>query len=60
MTTVETASNGRFGNGRFAPGNGLARGNPHPRRMHEQRRALLDSVDSSTVQDVARKLADLV
>jgi hypothetical protein len=37
MTTVETASKLRFENGCFAPGNGLARGNPHARRMHEVR-----------------------
>jgi hypothetical protein len=59
MGPVETASNGRLVNGRFAQGNTLAKGNPHARRMHDLRRALLDSVDSQTVQDVTQKLADL-
>jgi hypothetical protein len=59
MSTVETAPNGRFENGRFAPGNNLAKGNPHARRMHELRRALLDAVDPETVQDVTQKLAEL-
>ena len=39
-----TASNGRNGNGRFAPGNSIANGNPHAKRIGQLRSALIEAV----------------
>ena len=56
-----TASNGngRDGNGRFAPGNRFANGNPHARRIGQLRSALLEAVTPDDVMAIARKMVEM-
>src|SRR5688500_13635947 len=51
-----TAGNGRGGNGRFAPGNKLAKGNPFARRVARLRSALLKAVSPADLREVAAAL----
>src|SRR5687768_18560360 len=51
-----TGVNGRGGNGRFAPGNRIAKGNPHAKKVARLRAALLKAVTPEDVQDVAAAL----
>ena len=54
-----TGSNGRQQEGRFAPGNKFAKGNPNLRKMHALRSSLLASVDDKTMAEIGAKLAGL-
>ncbi len=54
MSTVNHRSDGRF-----APGNRVALGNPNNRKMHDLRRALLDSADADAVVRVGNRLRAL-
>lgn len=56
--TVRPGLDGRIEGGRFAPGNAIGRGNPHAKRMHEFRKALLDSAQPDDIQRVARRLVE--
>jgi hypothetical protein len=58
-STVKPGSDGRQAGGRFGPGNSISRGNPHARRMHELRGALLADADPDAVRRVGRKLLAL-
>lgn len=51
-----TGTNGRAGSGRFAPGNKLAKGNPHAKRVARLRSALLKAVSPSDLRDVITAL----
>lgn len=51
-----TGSNGRGGGGRFAPGNKLARGNPHAKRVARLRSALLKAVSPADLREVVTAL----
>ena len=54
-----TASNGRDGNGRFAPGNRFANGNPHAKRIGQLRSALLEAVTPDDVTAIANKMVEM-
>jgi hypothetical protein len=54
---IET--NGRKADGRFAPGNKLARGNPIHRRMYRYRRALYDAASIDNIKNLFNKLYEL-
>jgi hypothetical protein len=56
-TPSTTASNGRDGDGKFAPGNKLAKGNPFARRVAKLRLALFKAV---TPDDLAAVIAALL
>ena len=56
---VNPGPDGRHPDGRFAPGNRIARGNPIHRRMAHLRSALLDAATAEDVRAVAAKLAEL-
>src|SRR5689334_4555013 len=47
-----TADNGRLEDGRFGPGNKVAKGNPHARRVAELRSAMLKAVTADDMQTV--------
>src|SRR4051794_12760335 len=47
-----TGANGRGGAGRFAPGNKLAKGNPHAKRVARLRAALLKAVSPADLREV--------
>ena len=51
-----TASNGRTGNGRFAPSNKYAKGNPFARRVARLRSTLLKAVKPTDLRDVVAVL----
>ena len=51
-----TGGNGRGGNGRFAPGNKLAKGNPFARRVARLRSALLKAVSPADLREVVAAL----
>jgi|SRR5687768_10682873 len=51
-----TAGNGRANGGRFAPGNKLARGNPHAKRVARLRSALFKAVSPDDLSDVVMAL----
>ena len=51
-----TGVNGRGKDGRFAPGNKAAKGNPHFKRMAELRGILLNAVTDSDLEEVAQTL----
>ena len=51
-----TTSNGRDGAGRFAPGNRLAKGNPHARRAQELRAALFEAVTPEDLREVVLRM----
>lgn len=51
-----TGANGRAGRGRFAPGNKLAKGNPHARRVARLRSALLKAVSPADLREVITAL----
>jgi hypothetical protein len=53
-----TAANGRDGSGRFARGNGAARGNPHARRVARLRAELLRAVSPQDLREVVVKLME--
>ncbi len=59
MESVSDGPSGRVGQGRFAPGNRFASGNPQAKRMYELRRALLDSADPDRVKAVGLKMLEL-
>lgn len=50
---------GRDGNGRFAPGNRLSKGNPHARRVHKLRSVLLKAATPARMKRVALTLLRL-
>lgn len=54
-----TNGDGRLTDGRFAPGNKLARGNPQHRRMAELRAAALEEATPERVRAMVRKLMAL-
>ena len=54
MSTVNHRSDGRF-----APGNRAAVGNPNNKRMFELRRALLDAIEPAAIEKAIHKIADL-
>ena len=58
-TPSPTASNGRDGNGRFAPGNRFANGNPHAKRIGQLRSALIEAVTPEDVTAIARKMIEM-
>jgi hypothetical protein len=49
---LTTGANGRGGNGRFASGNKLAKGNPHAKRVARLRSALLKAVSPADLREV--------
>jgi hypothetical protein len=51
-----TGVNGRSGGGQFAPGNKLAKGNPHAKRVARLRSALLKAVSPTDLRDVVTAL----
>jgi hypothetical protein len=51
-----TGSNGRSGGGRIAPGNKVAKGNPHAKRVARLRSALLKAVSPADLRDVVTAL----
>jgi len=51
-----TGSNGRAAQGRFGPGNKLARGNPHAKRAQELRNALFAAVSDEDLKEVVQSL----
>ena len=54
-----TGSNGRDGAGRFAPGNQVAKGNPHAKRVGALRTAMLDAVSEEDMRAIISKLVEL-
>jgi hypothetical protein len=58
-TTVSLGPGGRTAGGRFAAGNKFSLGNANARRMHELRRALLESATPEAVREVGLKLVEL-
>src|SRR4051794_36293485 len=59
---VNRRSDGRVDhrpNGKFAPGNRAASGNPVNRRMYVLRAKLLQAIEPDRIANVGRKLADL-
>ena len=54
-----TAGNGRGARGRFAPGNKIAKGNPHAVKVAKLRTAALAAVKPADVRAVVRKLVEL-
>ena len=55
-TPSTNGSNGREGNGQFAPGNCGGPGNPHARRVAELRAAMLAAVSVDDLKAVTAKL----
>ena len=55
-TPAPTASNGRDGNGRFAPGNRFANGNPHAKRIGQLRSALIEMATAGDIQAIREVL----
>jgi hypothetical protein len=53
-----TASDGRDGRGRFAPGNTAARGNPHAAQVSRLRATLLAAITEDDMRQVARVLVE--
>jgi hypothetical protein len=51
-----TGSDGRGGGGRFAPGNKVAKGNPHAKRVAQLRSALLKAVSPTDLRQVVSAL----
>ena len=52
-----TASNGQRGpHGRFSPGNKLARGNPHAKRVARLRSTLLKAVTTDDIRAIVARL----
>jgi len=51
-----SGDNGRAGNGRFAAGNRLAKGNPFAKRVAELRAALFDAVTPDDIRAVVQML----
>ena len=49
-----TADNGRLEDGRFGPGNKVAKGNPHARRVAELRSAMLKAVTADDVKHMRK------
>jgi hypothetical protein len=47
-----TEANGRDGGGRFAAGNGIAKGNPHAKRVNELRTALMEAVTPRDLRSI--------
>ena len=56
---LPTVVDGRGPRGRFAPGNGFAKGNPHAARVARLRSAALAAVKPSELRAVIRKLLEL-
>ena len=54
-----TATNGRDGNGRFAPDNRFANGNPHAKRIGQLRSVLIEAVTPEDVTAIARKMIEM-
>lgn len=54
-----TESNGRDSNGRFLPGNRLAKGNPAARRAQSLRFALMRAVTPAELTEIVKKLIQL-
>src|SRR5262249_47953035 len=55
----EPSPKGRSGDGRFAPGNQIATGNPGNKRMRELRKALIDSATPEAVREVGEALQEM-
>jgi hypothetical protein len=53
------ASDGRDERGYFLPGNKIAKGNPHAKRMFQLRKELLDAIPEGTFREVTTKLCEL-
>ncbi len=53
-----TEPNGRGSNGRFLPGNRLAKGNPAAKRAQKLRLALMKAVKPSDLERIVAKLID--
>ncbi len=55
----ETAENGRNGQGRFARGNKIAKGNPFAKVAARYKRLLIDEVSDDDLRAIVRGLIDL-
>jgi hypothetical protein len=56
---LSPVGNGKLTNGRFAPGNKLASGNPMNRKAQQLRNELLQTVTPEDINAVVRKLIDM-